>query len=284
MITCQHEWVEQCLVKYRFEPLPEGEHWEDAHYPIPECQGGTETVRLWSRDHAVHGFLQSEDLDQVCFHGYRRKTDRALIEAHYPEYLELCDRWFSEAQRRALQKAIEKDPEHQAKAGKVSGSNNVESGHLDKIRKLILLEDMVRRGKEQGIKNVESGHLERLRTTEHQKNAGRLGGKVSGPITMRKLNEDKDDFGRSVMAVKAAEKAHSAKDEFGRSILGLENAKRLHSEKDENGKSVNSIKGVTTTNSQVWESTVDGFRSGASGVARHNRANGWDPKARVRVG
>ena len=284
MITCQHEWIEQCLLKYRYEPLPDGEHWEDAHYPIPECRHGTETVRLWSRDHAVHGFLQSEDLDQVCFHGYRRKTDRALIEKHYPEYLELCDQWFSEAQRRALQGAMKKDPEHQAKAGRVSGNNNVVSGHLDRIRELIPHEDMVKRGKEQGRKNAESGHLETLRTTEHQRYAGALGGKVSGPSTMRKLNENKDALGRSIMAVKASEKAHSIKDELGRSVLGVENAKRLNSEKDENGKSVNSIKGITTTNSQVWESTKDGFRSSASGVARHNLANGWDAKAKIKVG
>ena len=140
MITCQHEWIEQCLIKYRFEPLPEGEHWEDAHYPEPECRNGTETARLWSRDHAVHGFLQSEDLDQVCFHGYRRKTDRALIEAHYPEYLELCDRWFIEAQKRAFQARVEKNPNCQSEAaqkvpnssrskgGKVSGRGNVTLG------------------------------------------------------------------------------------------------------------------------------------------------------------
>jgi hypothetical protein len=80
-------------------------------------------VRLWSRDHAVHGFLQSEDLDQVCFHGYRRKTDRALIEANYPEYLELCDRWFSEAQRRAIQNRIQKDRQSQARAVQVRWEN-----------------------------------------------------------------------------------------------------------------------------------------------------------------
>jgi hypothetical protein len=37
------------------------------------------------------------------------------------------------------------------------------------------------------------------------------------------------------------------------------------------------------TASQVWESTVDGFRSSAGNVARHNTANGWDPAARVRI-
>jgi hypothetical protein len=149
MITCQHEWIKQCQIKYRYEPLPEGEHWEDAHYPEPECRDGTETVKLWSRDHAVHGFLQSEDLDQVCFHGFRRKTDRALIEAHYPEYLELCDRWFIEAQRRAGQKCqalhpdlakqtfdkIRKErPEVFKEAGKQGGAKTLALGHLDSAR------------------------------------------------------------------------------------------------------------------------------------------------------
>jgi hypothetical protein len=35
--------------------------------------------------------------------------------------------------------------------------------------------------------------------------------------------------------------------------------------------------------SQVWESTIDGFRSNASNVAQHNKRNGWDPAARVRI-
>ena len=35
--------------------------------------------------------------------------------------------------------------------------------------------------------------------------------------------------------------------------------------------------------SQVWESTEDGFRGNAGNVAKHNRANGWDPEAKCRV-
>ncbi len=107
MITCQHEWIEQCLIKYRFEPLPEGEHWEEAHYPVPRSRGGTNTVMLWSRDHAVHGILQSEDLDAVCLHGYRRHTDRLLIENNYSEYLPLYDKWYKE---------------HKSRAGKIGGT------------------------------------------------------------------------------------------------------------------------------------------------------------------
>jgi hypothetical protein len=37
------------------------------------------------------------------------------------------------------------------------------------------------------------------------------------------------------------------------------------------------------TSLQVWESTMDGFRSTPGNVAKHNRANGWDPAARVRI-
>jgi hypothetical protein len=174
MITCQHEWVEQCLIKYRFESLPEGEHWEDAHYPLPECMGGIETVKLWSRDHAVHGFLQSADLDQVCFHGYRRKTDRALIEANYPEYLELCDRWFSEAQRRASSKRQElypdlsketfarlrsEQPEIYIEASKKGGRTTASLGHLDVARNKRDPHALRERARELGIRNVETGFL-----------------------------------------------------------------------------------------------------------------------------
>jgi hypothetical protein len=36
-------------------------------------------------------------------------------------------------------------------------------------------------------------------------------------------------------------------------------------------------------NSQVWESTHDGFRGNAGNVARHNIANGWNPGDRVKI-
>jgi hypothetical protein len=34
---------------------------------------------------------------------------------------------------------------------------------------------------------------------------------------------------------------------------------------------------------QKWQSTVDGYVASAPLVARHNKANGWDPNARVRI-
>jgi hypothetical protein len=40
---------------------------------------------------------------------------------------------------------------------------------------------------------------------------------------------------------------------------------------------------TTKTNKQKWKSTVDGFISNAAAVAHHNKANGWDPLARVKL-
>jgi hypothetical protein len=39
----------------------------------------------------------------------------------------------------------------------------------------------------------------------------------------------------------------------------------------------------TATNSQIWESTADGYRSTAAGVVKHNKFIGADPGARVRI-
>jgi hypothetical protein len=95
-----------------------------------------------------------------------------LIEAHYPEYLELCDRWFIEAQKRAFQAKLKKNPNCQSEAAKVSGKNNVNNGNLEKAR-AILHSEKDDSGKSKhavrmGLVNVESGHLESLRTPEHQ--------------------------------------------------------------------------------------------------------------------
>jgi hypothetical protein len=62
-------------------------------------------------------------------------------------------------------------------------------------------------------------------------------------------------------------------------LHGLKIAEKIHREKDELGRSKTAMK----TNNQVWESTIDGFRSNAGAVAYHNKANGWDPKARIRI-
>ena len=169
MITCQHEWIEQCQIKYRWEPLPEGEHWEDAHYPEPECRNGTETVRLWSRDHAVHGVLQSIGLGYPCLHGYRCNTDRALIEENYPEYLKLFEQELFKLRQLA---------------GQVGGKITAESGKLEEARSKIDPEKLQEARIKTGLKNVENGfftpgHPNCILTFDSQSAAGTIGGTVT---------------------------------------------------------------------------------------------------------
>ena len=110
-----------------------------------------------------------------------------------------------------------------------------------------------------------------------------LGRSVLGVKNAERMNamihKEKDDLGRSVHAVKTLGKMHDKKDDLGRSVQGVKGAAAIHKEKDDLGRSVTAMK----TMSQVWESTVDGFRSHSGGVACHNKAKGWDPAARVRI-
>ena len=118
----------------------------------------------------------------------------------------------------------------------------------------------------------------------------------------KKLHGEKDENGKSIFAVKtfaatlekypdhqfkAGKKPHEEKDETGKSKharrVGKDGAAKVHKEKDENGKSKHAVMVGKITTSQVWESTIDNFRSNVGNVSKHNRANGWDPNARVRV-
>ena len=105
------------------------------------------------------------------------------------------------------------------------------------------------------------------------------GKSLHGLESAKRLHRAKGENGKSLVALRLNEKIHKEKDENGKSVHAVEAAKKTHEAKDENGKSLVAMK----TNAQIWESTIDGFRSHASGVARHNRANGWDPNARIRV-
>lgn len=40
---------------------------------------------------------------------------------------------------------------------------------------------------------------------------------------------------------------------------------------------------AASTNAQIWQSLIDGFTGSASGVSKHNKAKGWDPRERVRI-
>ena len=95
MLT-QREFVEGCLNYYREADLqpgnPEDGNWDEAHYPVPKCKGGTETVLLLKEHHAVQGVLQSEEFQWRCFFDWEKNYLSG-------EYLELFHKWRSEGQR-----------------------------------------------------------------------------------------------------------------------------------------------------------------------------------------
>lgn len=126
-----------------------------------------------------------------------------------------------------------------------------------------------------------------------------LAGKEGSAVT----NAEKDEFGRSVHAVKTlvafwetatpgqrserSRRAGSAaavsmtpeqKTERGRKG-GLALAESMTPEQITERSRKNGVAAA----SQVWESTEDGFKGNAGNVAKHNRANGWDPNAKRRV-
>jgi hypothetical protein len=152
----------------------------------------------------------------------------------------------------------------------------------------------ISRNKQNGKKVMKVRHLEK----------DELGRSLDGVRNAERLNAEKTKEGKSINAIKGAAKLnqiiHAERDEFGRSVFAMSslantyqgekdergvplarirNGERLHSEKDEFGRSVAAM----NTNNQVWESTMDGFKSNPGCVARHNKLNGWDPKARIRV-
>jgi hypothetical protein len=109
-------------------------------------------------------------------------------------------------------------------------------------------------------------------------------------------NREKDELGRSKNAVKGAiktlelgigifrqtreEKAANGRKGAARSMeRGVGVTARSPKKMSEDGR-----KGGKASAAQRWYSTVDGFESNAAGVTRHNKANGWDPGARVRIG
>jgi hypothetical protein len=197
----QKEFVEGCLQYYSEFGIvagdPEEGIWEDAHYPIPECLGGTETILLLSEHHYIQGIYQSLEFNKVCF--WIGNTKKFLRD-------NFCTAWFE------LSEAYEKVVSRYTK--------------------------------------------ERLRLLHIPDESGKS-------LHTKKLHQQKDDQGRSVHTLKAFAK--------------------VHIKKDKNGKSVEAVKAGEVSASQVWESTLDGFQGNAGNVARHNKANGWDPSARIKV-
>jgi hypothetical protein len=161
-ILTQKEFVDSCIAKYRWEVIPEGMEFEDAHYPDPKCKEGTETIPLWSCDHTLQGLFQSEELNHPCLDGRSFEKDTLNLEKYYPEYLPLLYKW--DKIRRSI-------------GGKAGSSVNLE-------RNYELVCNSLAKGRETcKVKKLGVHSL----TPEERKENGRKGGSKGGGSTKRSV-------------------------------------------------------------------------------------------------
>ena len=201
------EFVLDCLNRYSREGLTvNANNGEFAHYPKPECLGGTTGAYLLHGDHQLHGLLQSIDFGKCCF--YPGHVKKWLLS--YKEVLDDFEYLWEVYERYTSQHGAERAA-------------------------LIPLEDKRRGG-----------------LTAVQRKAG-----IHNP-----KNKDKVIENNRQNALKAVQSKTGIHDPSLRDKC-LEAGARARA--------------------QIWESTVDGFKGNAGNVAKHNKAIGADPKARVRV-
>lgn len=252
---------------------------EFAHCPYPEGMGETGYYLLHD-DHQHQGLLQSRDVGQCCFFtGYAKQwlVNCNQLPENYFELWDIYDEYASEHARNAGRKTHEMKNE----SGKsVQGIKNAEKLHEEKNEE----GKSVNALKSHKEKNKEGKSVHAIKAAKKVHEKKNEEGKSLHTLKMsEKVHAKKNENGKSLHALKV----HETKDENGKSVQGVKNGKKggkkVQEEKDENGKSVHGVKNMKKTNSQVWESTMDGFQSNPGTVAKHNKRNGWDPNARVRI-
>jgi hypothetical protein len=82
-----NRFVEDCYLDYASRGIEIGDpvyEWHIAHHPEPACLGGTKTVQLMKKDHAVHGVIQSEVFQHPCIFGWEHTflTESYLVLFH----------------------------------------------------------------------------------------------------------------------------------------------------------------------------------------------------------
>lgn len=140
IVSCQHEWVEQCQLRYKVEP-PSGYHFENAHYPLSEKLGGTQTIPLWYPDHIIQGCLQTLNLDYPCLDTRQWEIERSIVAAVYPSYLSIYDEAYRKCKSYAGKKRAaktnaflheEKTTEGKSRHAVMMGMKTLTSGALKK--------------------------------------------------------------------------------------------------------------------------------------------------------
>ena len=238
----------------------------------PQCIFGNWPVGNWLtvKQHAIASALQTLVYKENCMFGWHKNSlPPELLALAWPYY---CEARVKSGTRGAAIVHAKKDKNGKSLLG-LKLAEIVHAGKDENGKSLHTLQLHVEKDE-----NGKSVHSKRTAAITHSKR-NENGKSLVGIKAAAALNAERDKDGKSVKALKC----HAIKDEGGKSLHAMKSAAIVHAEKDENGKSLHSLKCAAVTNSQIWQSTVDGFTSNASVVARHNRANGWPGEARVRL-
>lgn len=256
---------------------------EFAHSPLTkkECDTG---YYLLHDDHQHQGLLQSRDLDKCCFFSGDAKGWLENCDPFPENYFELWDiyeRYSRLHARECAEKVHEKKDElgrsiHGVKSAKrLHFERNEDGRSVQGIKNNIRMNLALHKERDEFGRSL---HALRVHNEKNEEGKSVVAVKA-GKKAAEKLHKDRDEFGRSLHALKM----HAEKDELGRSVKAVKAAERLNSSMTLEEKREHTSKGGKTTNSQVWESTIDGFQSNPGAVASHNRSRGWDPNARIRI-
>ena len=251
LITCHKEWVFQCQSRYKVDP-PQGYWWENAHHPFSDKQGETNTERLWYPDHAVHGALQTLNTNFPCMHGCRVHQEREILALIYPEYSDIYEEAYTFCQKFFGTKSLElkagchaRSEEEMKLSGKLLGQANAEIG---------------RGWMDPEYRNSDKYLQDRAKAGTVAKEKG-LGIFDPSYVGSEKYYEDRKRGLETQRRLKIG--IHSPDYKF---VVSEEHKQKL-----------------SVIHKQKWMSTVDGFISNAGNVAQHNRKNGWDPDARIKL-
>ena len=136
----QHIFVKECLAYYREHGITPEPGWQKAHYPVPKCLGGTETLWLRFEEHQVQGLLQSEEYGLPCFFNgdVKRMLENTPFRGYWFELWDLYEKWSGVLSRENIKKCNNhpNTKMSQSRNGTLYGSKNVALAHLARSKRI----------------------------------------------------------------------------------------------------------------------------------------------------
>lgn len=247
-----------------------------AHCPLTRHECETGYYLLWEH-HQHQGLLQSKDLDKCCF--FAGDALKWLTECNYfpANYFELWDIY----------------EKYSSLNGEIRGKTNKEENLGICNPATHQLSYVIEAKRENGRRVSAQFQREGIGIFDPENKEKVLQGRIkSGRQAVENKTGIHDPSNRELVL-----KASTYARDNGVGIFDPAHEEKMQQTRQNNGNGAVSNKtGIFAPDyaekhsevgrqvlSQRWKSTVDGYVSSAPLVAKHNKANGWDPDARIRI-